>query len=142
MQFNKKAATENTDYPVFAPGDYDFDVENVEYVMSKRGVPNWKITMDVESPDNRHVKVFEYFPEQENMQWKFGAFFSCIGWDLDKIVEISEIKDAIGEVGRCRLEVEAGTNGYADRNRVKRFLSKKAEEPKKAPVPDSDDLPF
>ena len=135
MKFDRDAS-EDTVYPVLPAGEYDFDVEKVEYVKSKSGTMNWKITLDIESADGKHAKCFEYFPEKAEMGWKFAQFYKAIGWTSD---DTDDMKDAAGEVGRCYIVIEQGTNGYQDRNKVKRYIARK--EPQALEI-SSDDLPF
>ena len=57
MKFDPNA-TEERSYPVLPAGEYEFDVEKVEYVRSKSGFMNWKLTLAFENREGIHVKVF------------------------------------------------------------------------------------
>ena len=143
MKFDPNA-TEERSFPVLPAGEYEFDVEKVEYVRSKSGIMNWKLTLAFESRDGIRVKVFEYFPEKEGMDWKFAQFFKCIGVEAS---DTSEMKDVFGEVGKASLYIEAGQNGYPDRNRVKQYIpAPLPDKPKfdtgRRKAVDDDDLPF
>ena len=129
---------QNNDYPVLEPGDYVFQVTDAAHTTSQSGNWMWKLTLRFEQPNGPDVNVFEYLVENDKNAWKFNAYLDSIG---SKLEDTSRLADTVGEIGKATVEVEKGRDGYADRNRVKRFLKK--EEPKKKKAKDpNEDLPF
>jgi len=131
-----KTITSQGDFPVLQPGTYDFEVEDAKLVKSSKGDDMWKIKLRFEQDNGPDVTVFENIVVKESMMWKFNAFFASVGMDAD---DTDKIKDAIGEVGKAKVVIEKGTNGYQDRNVVKSYLSK---EKKAENTSSGDDLPF
>ena len=131
-----KTATSQGDFPVLQPGTYDFEVEDAKLVKSSKGDDMWKIKLRFEQDNGPDVTVFENIVVKESMMWKFNAFFASVGMDAD---DTDKIKDAIGEVGKAKVVIEKGTNGYQDRNVVKSYISK---EKKAESTSSGDDLPF
>ena len=144
MKLDRTATNESTnDFPVLEPGDYVFKVMDAVHTTSQSGNWMWKLQLRFEQADGPDVTVFDYLVENDRNMWKFNTYLDCIG---SKLEDTSKLADTIGEIGKATVEVEKGTNGYSDRNRVKRYLAK--EEPKKpakakkAKAPEADDLPF
>lgn len=144
MKLDRTATNETTkDFPVLEPGDYTFQVMNAVHTTSQSGNWMWKLQLRFEQADGPDVTVFDYLVENDKNMWKFNTYLDSIG---SKLEDTSKLADTIGEIGKASVEVEKGTNGYSDRNRVKRYLAK--EEPKKpakakkAKAPDTEDLPF
>ena len=144
MKLDRTATNETTkDFPVLEPGDYTFQVMDAVHTTSQSGNWMWKLQLRFEQADGPDVTVFDYLVENDKNMWKFNTFLDSIG---SKLEDTSKLADTIGEIGKANVEVEKGTNGYSDRNRVKRYLAK--EEPKKpakakkAKAPDTEDLPF
>ena len=138
MKLDRTAVTETNDYPVLEPGTYAFEVRNAEHTTSSTGNWMWKLTLRFEQDNGPEVTVFDYLVENDRNMWKFNSFLDCIG---SKLEDTNKLADCIGEVGTASVEVEKGTNGYQDRNRVKRYIPKKEEKPAKKQKP-VDDLPF
>lgn len=141
MKLDRTATNDNTkDFPVLEPGDYVFQVQNAEHTTSSTGNWMWKLQLRFEQANGNDVTVFDYLVENDRNMWKFNAYLDSIG---SKLTDTSKLGDTIGEIGRASVEVEKGTNGYSDRNRVKRYIKKeeekKAKKPKAEPV---EDLPF
>ena len=141
MKLDRTATNETTkDFPLLEPGEYLFQVQNAEHTTSSTGNWMWKLQLRFEQENGNDVTVFDYLVENDRNMWKFNAFLDSIG---SKLTDTSKLGDTIGEIGRASVEVEKGTNGYADRNRVKRYIKKeeekKAKKPKAEPV---EDLPF
>lgn len=133
-----RTATNEKDYPVLEPGDYVFQVQDAAHTTSQSGNWMWKLTLRFEQDNGPDVTVFDYLIENDRNMWKFNAFLDSIG---SKLEDTNKLADCIGEVGTASVEVEKGTNGYQDRNRVKRYIPKKEEKPAKKQKP-VDDLPF
>lgn len=144
MKLDRTATNEsNNDFPVLEPGDYVFKVMDAVHTTSQSGNWMWKLQLRFEQTDGPDVTVFDYLVENDKNMWKFNTYLDSIG---SKLEDTSKLADTIGEIGKATVEVEKGTNGYADRNRVKRYLAK--EEPKKpakakkTKAPETEDLPF
>lgn len=144
MKLDRTATNEsNNDFPVLEPGDYVFQVQDAVHTTSQSGNWMWKLQLRFEQDNGPDVTVFDYLVENDRNMWKFNTYLDSIG---SKLEDTSKLADTIGEIGKATVEVEKGTNGYADRNRVKRYLAK--EEPKKpakakkAKAPETEDLPF
>ena len=133
MKLNKNVNTEQRDeFPVLQPGEYDFEVENATHKKSaSSGNDMWEVELKFEQKDGPDVKIWEYFLEVAE-DWandKFVNFFNCIGISFD---DTDDMKKAIGEVGKAKVKIEKGKNGYSDRNKVTYWIPKKS----------GDDLPF
>lgn len=141
MKLDRTATNETTkDFPVLEPGDYVFQVQNAEHTTSQSGNWMWKLQLRFEQENGNDVTVFDYLVENDRNMWKFNAYLDSIG---SKLTDTSKLGDTIGEIGRASVEVEKGTNGYADRNRVKRYIKKEEEKKaKKAKAEPAEDLPF
>lgn len=140
MKLDRTQTTETNDYPVLEPGTYDFEVKNAEHTTSSTGNWMWKLTLRFEQENGPDVTVFDYLVENDKNVWKFNSFLDCIG---SKLEDTNKLADTIGEIGKASVDIEKGTNGYQDRNRVKRYLPKEEEKkpsPKKQKA--GDDLPF
>ena len=144
MKLDRTATNENNnDFPVLEPGEYVFQVTDAVHTTSQSGNWMWKLQLRFEQADGPDVTVFDYLVENDKSMWKFNTYLDCIG---SKLEDTSKLADTIGEIGKATVEVEKGKDGYADRNRVKRYLAK--EEPKKpakakkAKAPETEDLPF
>ena len=132
-------------FELLPEGDYEFEVEETVLQESKRGGYQWKVTLRIDPADKPSRKVWEYFPETEKMQWKFAAFLKCIGLipaDSQDEFDTEMMSDAVGEIGKCRLGVQAADGPYPAKNTVKSFLKPEKSEPKKKIQISSDDLPF
>lgn len=135
-----RTATNEKDYPVLEPGDYVFQVQDAAHTTSQSGNWMWKLTLRFEQDNGPDVTVFDYLIENDRNMWKFNAFLDSIG---SKLTDTNKIGDTIGDIGKATVEIEKGKDGFADRNRVKRYIKK--EEPKKAKKPKAEpveDLPF
>ena len=143
-------AVNDTDFPVLPEGEYEFEVENTTYQTSKAGNYQWKVQLRIDPTGGQpSVKVWDYFPEMENMMWKFNNFFKALGYD--GIDDTDKMKEVIGDIGFCKLKIEPAQNGYPEKNKVDRYVesptpASKTLETKKAASKgldiSSDDLPF
>ena len=141
MKLDRTATNETTkDFPLLEPGEYVFQVQNAEHTTSSTGNWMWKLQLRFEQANGNDVTVFDYLVENDRNMWKFNAYLDSIG---SKLTDTSKLGDTIGEIGRASVEVEKGTNGYSDRNRVKRYIKKEEEKKvKKAKAEPVEDLPF
>ena len=144
MKFDQNAVNDN-DFPVLPEGEYAFEVENTTYQTSSKGNLQWKVQLRVEAPgDQRDIKVWDYFPEKENMMWKFNKFFKSIG--KEGTDDTDEMKNVVGEIGFCKLKIEPAQNGYPERNKIDRYVASPTTADKPAQSKgieiSSDDLPF
>jgi len=141
MKLDRTATNETTkDFPLLEPGEYLFQVQNAEHTTSSTGNWMWKLQLRFEQENGNDVTVFDYLVENDRNMWKFNAYLDSIG---SKLTDTSKLGDTIGEIGRASVEVEKGTNGYADRNRVKRYIKKEEEKKAKKPKAEpAEDLPF
>lgn len=141
MKFDPNAVEEKKDFPVLKAGDYEFEVENATYKKSKTGGLMWEVVIRVDPTDGQQPsKVWVYFPERQDMDWKFAQFFKCLGMEVN---DTDEMKNTIGEIGRCTLRVREAEGPYPAKNEVAKFI-KKEDELKRDPAVTiaSDDLPF
>ena len=146
MRLDRTATNDNNDFPVLEPGEYVFQVADAIHTTSSTGNWMWKLQLRFEQPSGPDVTVFDYLVENDRNAWKFNTYLDSIGSTLE---DTSKLGDTIGEIGKATVEIEKGKDGYADRNRVKRYLPKEEpkEEPKKEVKPAKkkkagDDLPF
>ena len=132
-------AVDDNDFPVYPEGDYEFEVENTTYQQNKNKTGyQWKVQFRIDAEGGKTFKVWEYFIENENNQWKFNQFFKSIGmYDVD---DTMEMKNVVGEIGRCHVVISPPNNGYPEKNSIKKFYPMPAE--KKEVKIDSEDLPF
>ena len=147
MKLDRTATNENNnDFPVLEPGEYVFQVTDAVHTTSQSGNWMWKLQLRFEQADGPDVTVFDYLVENDKSMWKFNTYLDSIG---SKLEDTSKLADTIGEIGKATVEVEKGTNGYSDRNKVKRYLAKeqpknelKPAKGKKVKAPETEDLPF
>ena len=147
MKLDRTATNESTnDFPVLEPGEYVFQVTDAVHTTSQSGNWMWKLQLRFEQDNGPDVTVFDYLVENDRNEWKFNTYLDSIG---SKLEDTAKLADTIGEIGKASVEIEKGTNGYSDRNKVKRYLPKekpkKEEKPakaKKAKAPETEDLPF
>lgn len=141
MKLDRTATNETTkDFPLLEPGEYVFQVQNADHTTSSTGNWMWKLQLRFEQENGNDVTVFDYLVENDRNMWKFNAYLDSIG---SKLTDTSKLGDTVGEIGRASVEIEKGTNGYADRNRVKRYIKKEEEKKAKKPKADpAEDLPF
>lgn len=143
-------AVEDNNFPVLPAGEYEFEVENTKYQVSKAGNYQWVAELRID-PTYGHdsVKVWDYFPERENMAWKYTQFFKALG--KENITDTDEMKNIIGEIGFCKLTIDPAQNGYPEKNKVEKYLASpsldtKAKAETKAASKgfdiNPDDLPF
>lgn len=149
-------AVKESDFPVLPEGEYAFEVENATYQSNKDNTGlQWKMQLRIENPGNQpDIKVWDYFPEKENMMWKFNQFFKALG--KEGIDDTNEMKNTVGEIGFVKLKIEPASNGHAAKNKVAKYIaSPTAKETPAAPAPkpetqgwsqgidiNPDDLPF
>ena len=140
MKLNKNVNTEQRDeFPLLKPGEYDFEVENAIHKKSSSGNDMWEVELKFEQPNGPDTKVWEYFVEVEE-EWankKFVSFFNCIGVSFE---DSEEMPKAIGEIGKAKIKIEKGKDGYADKNKVSYWIPKKSE--KAESTSSGDGLPF
>lgn len=145
MKLDPNAKKEN-DFPVLPAGEYEFEVENTKYQKSAAGNLQWVVELRIDPTDgNQSIKVWDYFPERENMQWKYNSFFKAIG--KEGVTDTDEMKNVVREIGFCKLGIEPAKDGYSEKNKVERYVTSPATEPAKKAAPkgldiDPDDLPF
>lgn len=150
MKFDPSAAEERS-FPILPEGEYEFEVENAEHTISKKGNMMWKLTLRVDPLDGPSVRVFEHIVENntDGSIRKFSAFVKSIGM-VGKIEDSEQMEDAIGEIGRAKVGIQEAEGPYPEKNVIKWFLPPKEEKKeeaapkksKKKPVIADDDLPF
>lgn len=140
MKFDPNATNEEkTDFPVLPAGEYDFEVENAVYKKSKSGGLMWEVTLRIDPlGELPSTKVWVYFPERQDMDWKFAQFFKSLGMTVD---DTDEMKNTVGEIGKCVLKVREAEGPYPAKNEVAKFV-KAALQKDPAVQITSDDLPF
>lgn len=146
MKFSAKDDN-NVSYELLPEGDYEFEVEESTLQTAKKGGYQWKVTLRIDPEGKPSRKVWEYFPETEKMEWKFSAFLKCIGLipvDSEAEFDTELMKDSVGEIGKCRLGIQASDGTYPAKNTVKSFLRPEKTELKEDPKIkiNPDDLPF
>lgn len=139
---NKQTEQNTGDFPLLKPGEYDFEVEDAVYKKTSTGKMMWTLKLRFEQPDGPDVMVWENFVEAD-ADWsnnRFLNFFDCIGVVIN---DTDKMADTVGEMGRAKVGIEKGTDGYADKNKVKYWIPKKVEPAKKPGASvKGDDLPF
>lgn len=135
---------ENTErkFVLLPAGTYQFTVADVKHKQSKAGKPMWEIQLDVDNPNGSNVYVFDYIVEQDNMAWKFGDFFKCIGI-YHEGMSTDEMTKAVGENGWVKIIVQPAQGAWDESNKVKGYVTKKTAEKKETVGGiDTSDLPF
>lgn len=132
------------DFPVLAPGVYEFEVTDAtgkEYKAKPGGkignCAQISVRLRCESKE-ADVNVFEELFSDPKMAWKMEAFCKCIGIYRKGITPGEVIKEAAGNIGKCELYVDE-YNGKK-RNKVRKWIEKPAAS--KPARGNSDDLPF
>lgn len=116
-------AVKESDFPILPEGEYAFEVENATYQSNKDNTGlQWKMQLRIENPGNQpDIKVWDYFPEKENMMWKFNQFFKALG--KEGIDDTDEMKNTVGEIGFVKLKIEPASNGHAAKNKVAKYIA-------------------
>lgn len=151
-----KAASE---FGLWPPGDYDFEVYDASEETSAAGNEQIKLTLHVFNTEGARRTVFDYLVGTQGMAYKIRHFAEATGivaqYEKGNLMP-SEI---VQRTGRLKLRIKKGTNGYPDQNAVQDYIKagdrtsdikipsaayhKPASRGVKSPAGDiDDDIPF
>ena len=140
MKLNREKAMQNSgEFPLLQPGVYRYEVVDAVHATSAAGNDMYQLRLKVFQDNGPAVTVWDNLVEKESCELRFIQFFDSLGMDVK---DTDETKNAIGEQGTVRIKIEKGQNGYADRNRVDKYLPKEKVPATPALPASSDDLPF
>ena len=105
------------------PGDYFFVVKSAEASISSKGNEMITIVLDV-SDETRNNTVYDYLVGTEKAYWKIRDFCRAVGLaHLLKEGGAITAEDCSGKKGKCKVTIDPGENGYADRNKIEAYLT-------------------
>lgn len=112
--FGWNDAIENdSDFPerlLLEPGDYNFQVLDLEKTYASSGAPMAKLTIKVYDDENRATNVWDNLVLQRNCEWKLSQFFRSIGQKKrGERIDMDWTK-VEGAKGRCKIDKTSYTN--------------------------------
>ena len=138
------------DAPEFIPlpeGDYPFMVQDLEKSIYDgnsekigKGCPMATLKIVVDGGELGKTSVTDRLYLNQNMEWKLGTFFRCIGQKSHGKSYKMDWNNVIGKEGLAHVKVESwtGNDGQLKKsNKIDRYLECEA-----AKAPTKPDLPF
>ena len=121
-------------------GEYDFEVIAAKDKLSKSGNTMIELQLKVWDNAGREHIIFDYL--LLSLMYKVKHFCDAVG--LIESYKAGLIKDheCVAKIGKAKIIIQKGKDGYPDKNSVKDYLASKNEEPKKTDNFVSDDIPF
>jgi hypothetical protein len=140
-----------SEFGLWPPGDYDFEVYDASEETSSTGNEMIKVTLHVFNPEGKRRTVFDYLVSAQNAAYKVRHFAEAVGLVTQYERGIMSPNEMVQRVGRCRLRIKKGTGNYQDQNAVADYIkaanSSASQAPAatraKTPAGDiDDDIPF
>lgn len=136
-----------SNFPVWKPGVYDFEIRTGEDTYSKSGNDMIKLTVDVYNEEGQKQTIFDYL--LESVAYKLRHCADACG--LTRQYEKGQL-DAVefeGKTGKCKINIQKDKTGqYPDKNGIADYLVD--DEPKvtkanpraRTTTLDDDEIPF
>lgn len=115
-------ANEGGSFPVWKPGEYDYEIHDAADDTSKSGAEMLKLTLYVFDSDGNKRTVFDYITSDEKSQWKARHLAESVG--LVKQYESGELDpyDLTGKTGRLKLRIKPAQGDYPAGNSVGDYI--------------------
>lgn len=149
MRINEPKSAEQikaeSNFPVWKPGVYDFEIRAAEDTVSKSGNDMVKLTVDIFNEEGRKQTIFDYLLESVPYKLRHCVDVCGLGKQYD-----SGFLDAVefeGKTGRCKLNIQKDKTGqYPDKNGIADYVVEEAPQPVKFRPREmadlDDDIPF
>ena len=116
FSFDPDAVEENI-FELITPGEYESAIEEVEIKTSKAGNEMLVVAVRVYTGETERV-VWDYIVNPSSL-WKLKAICKCC--DLEFTGDFDE-QLLVGKRMRVRIKIRKGTDGWADKNEIGRYL--------------------
>jgi hypothetical protein len=117
----KTEAEVKTDFPVWKPGVYDFEIMEAEDTVSKNGNDMIKLKVAVYNDEGNFQNIFDYLLESVAYKLRHCAYACGIG----TAYEAGELEaiDFLGKTGKCKVTIQKDKTGqYADKNGIGDYI--------------------
>jgi len=114
-----KAASE---FGLWPPGDYDFEVYDASEEISGAGNEQIKLTLHVFNAEGKRRTVFDYLVGTAAMAYKIRHFAEATGCVTQYEKGDLMPSEIVQRTGRLKLRIKKGTNGYPDQNAVQNYI--------------------
>ena len=105
------------------PGNYFFEVKSAEASISSKGNEMITVVLDATDGTKRNT-VYDYLVGTEKAYWKIRDFCQAVGLGhLLREGGAITAADCSGKKGKCKVTIDPGENGYADRNTIEAYLT-------------------
>lgn len=131
-------------------GVYDFEVLSAEDTHSSKGNEMAVVKLQISSPDGRERTVIDYLVSTDAMAFKIKHFAESVGLMGEYQSGELAAEDMKGCVGQCKIIITPAKGEYRAKNTVADYVkksgansgSKPIGDPRPAPPPLDDDIPF
>lgn len=156
LSWDSEITKDAPEFILLPEGDYPFMVQGLEKSIYEgnsekigHGCPMAVLKIVVKGPQG-YTSVTDRLYLSENMEWKLGQFFRCIGQKSHGKSYKMDWNNVIGKEGLCHVKVEdwVGSDGKQKQsNRIDKYLECDAVKAPTAPnneikAPESGNLPF
>ena len=117
----------DSDFPekiILEPGDYNFEVLELEKTYSSKGSPMAKLTLKVFDDVKKATNVWDNLILQRNCEWKLSQFFRSIGLKKRGERFYFDWSKVEGAKGRCKILKTTYTNAKGEeveKNEIDRY---------------------
>ena len=149
LSWDSEITQDAPEFILLPAGDYPFMVQDLEKSLYDgnsekigKGCPMVTLKIVVDGGELGKTSVTDRLYLTQNMEWKLGAFFRCIGQKAHGKSYKMDWDNVIGKEGLCKVKVESwvGNDGSPKQsNKIDRYLECAAV---KAPTAPKQDLPF
>lgn len=150
LSWDSEITQDAPEFILLPEGDYPFMVQDLEKSIYDgnsekigKGCPMATLKIVVDGGELGKTSVTDRLYLNQNMEWKLGSFFRCIGQKAHGKSYKMDWNNVIGKQGLAHVKVEVwtGSDGQLKKsNKIDRYLECDAA---KAPTkPDMSDMPF
>jgi hypothetical protein len=125
MEFNPEDGATKSGFELLPAGEYEIEVIEAEERPSQKGNQMIALTLQTKHPDGYDSRVWDYLVSVPAATFKIKMFCDATG--LTKQYEGGTLtaEDCMAKRARARITVEAGRDGFGDRNSVADYLAAK-----------------
>ena len=136
---------QQTEYPLFAEGDYRYRVLEATETESAKGNAMLKVKITAFDDQGKQMHIYDYLlPEHEKMRFRLRQFMESLA--LIEVYDSGQLdsQQVVGRSGIVRIGQQPEQNGYPARNVVVRYLETdfKIEAPPITETKKDDEIPF